>query len=75
MCNKLENAKQIIDKYCKYARCGIFNCNNWIGDDTYTIYSSDGLVIDICYDHEYFEVFGLSDEEFAELKNYYNSKE
>lgn len=36
------------------------------------IYSSDGLAIDICYYYSYFEVFGLSEEEFNELRNYYN---
>ena len=28
-------------------------------------------MIDICYKHSYFEVFGLTDEEFKELKDYY----
>ena len=75
MRNKLEKAKQIIDQYYDIARCGIFNCRNWVGDDMYTIYSGDGLVIDICYGYEYFEVFGLSKDEFLELEKYYNNKE
>jgi len=36
------------------------------------IYYEDGLQVDICYRYEYFEVFGLSDEEFEALKKYYN---
>lgn len=37
------------------------------------IYSCDGLDIDICYSWMYFEVFGLSGNEFHELKRYYES--
>lgn len=35
------------------------------------IYAEDGVYIDICYDYEYFEVFGLLKEEFNELEYYY----
>ena len=37
------------------------------------IYESEDLIIDICYGYAYFEVFGLTDEEFDELENYYES--
>lgn len=36
-----------------------------------TIYDEDGLTIDVCYYYSYFEVFGLTDEEFEELKKFY----
>lgn len=36
-----------------------------------TIYDEDGLTIDVCYRYSYFEVFGLTDEEFEELKKFY----
>lgn len=75
MTDKLEKAKQIIDQYYNKARCGIFDCKGWGGEDMYTIYASDGLAIDICYRHEYFEVCGLSEDEFLELEKYYNDKE
>ena len=38
-----------------------------------TIYEDEELTIDICYGYMYFEVFGLSDEEFEELEKYYYS--
>lgn len=38
-----------------------------------TIYKDDELTIDICYDYSYFEVFGLSDTEFEELEDFYES--
>ena len=71
MSNKLDIAKKIIKENFKSADCGIFNCRNWAGDPMETIYTSDGLTIDICYYYSYFEVFGLSEEEFNELKEYY----
>ena len=35
------------------------------------IYHKDGLQVDICYGHCYFEVFGLSNKEFEDLEKYY----
>lgn len=72
MSNKLDIAKKIIKENFESADCGIFNCRNWVGDPMETIYASDGLTIDICYYYSYFEVFGLSEEEFDELEKYYN---
>ena len=37
------------------------------------IYDKNGLRIDICMPYSYLEVFGLTDEEFEELKRFYNS--
>lgn len=36
------------------------------------IFNNDGLKIDICRLWKYFEVFGLSDDEFNELEKFYN---
>ena len=69
---KLEIAKKVIKDIIHLAGCGIYNTRNLVGDAMYTIYEKDGLVIDICYYYSYFEVFGLSDEEFEELEKYYN---
>jgi hypothetical protein len=73
MINKLEKAKEIIKENYKYFDCGIFNTRNLVGDDIGTLYNEDGLRIDACWNYSYFEVFGLSDEEFEELKEYYKS--
>lgn len=69
--NNLEKAKHIIRKNIKDATCGIFNCRNTVGDHMETLYPDNDLVIDICYDWAYFEVFGLTEEEFIELEEYY----
>lgn len=71
--NKLEKAKEIIKANYKVASHGIFNSHNCVGDNMTTVYEDEGLTIDVCYGWAYFEVFGLSDEEFSELEKYYNS--
>lgn len=73
MINKLEKAKEIIKENYEDYDCGIYNTRNLVGDDVGTLYNEDGLRIDACWNYSYFEVFGLSDEEFEELKEYYKS--
>ena len=70
---KLEKAKEIIKEWYRFARCGIYDTRNIAGDIMDTLYEDEGLTIDICHYYSYFEVFGLGDEEFEELKEYYNS--
>ena len=71
--NKLNIAKKIIKENYKDADCGIFDSRNIVGDSMTTLYEYYDLIIDICYDHAYFEVFGLSDDEFDELEKFYNT--
>lgn len=59
----------------KDADCGIFDSRNLVGGRMTTIYADGDLIIDICYGYSYFEVFGLSEKEFEELRKYYNSLE
>lgn len=70
--DKLDKAKKVIKEYIKEAECGIYNTRNIAGDSMTTIFDEDGLQIDICYNWEYFEVFGLNREEFQELEKYYH---
>jgi len=72
---KLDKAKEIIKEYYRFADCGIFNTRNFFEDPMETVYEGNGLTIDVCYYYSYFEVFGLSDAEFKELEEYYNSLE
>jgi len=48
--------------------CGIFDCRNIVGDPMTTIYDepADGVVVDACYEYGYIEIFGLTDDEFAD---------
>lgn len=70
--NKLEKAKEIIKANISRGGLGIFDSRNMVGDSMKTIFSHDDLTIDICESWRYFEVFGLTDEEFIKLHNYYN---
>ena len=72
--SNLDVAKEIIDKYSSIADCGLFDSRNLVGDPMTTVYSANGLTIDVCYSYSYFEVFGLSDEEFKQLGEYYSQK-
>ena len=73
--NKLDIAKKIIKENYKDADCGIFDSQNIVGDWMTNIYNDNGLAIDICYRWSYFEVFGLSDDEFNELERFYYTLE
>ena len=69
--NNLKKAKEIVKENFENAPCGLFNTRNVAGDVMTNIYDENGLIVDICYEYMYFEVFGLSDDEFAELLKYY----
>ena len=67
-----ERVQRLIDFFRKNKNyvpsCGIFNCRNTMGDSMHTIYDelADGVVVDICYDYDYIEIFGLTDDEFTD---------
>ena len=48
-----------------------FNTRNMCGDPMETLYSEDGVTLDYCASYGYFEVFGLTGEEFIQLKALY----
>ena len=51
---------------------GIYNTRNLVGDEMKTVASwKDGLQIDYAVDWDYYEVFGLSTEDFERLKKWY----
>ena len=70
---KMKKIKKVIKEYYKDANCGIYDCRNLVGDSMETIYDDGDVQIDICYYWSYFEVFGLTDEEFEELAEYYHT--
>lgn len=68
---KVEKVKEIIKNNIEDALWGIFDCRNTVGDPNETIYDEGGVRIDICRGWAYFEVFGLTNEEFAEVESFY----
>ena len=71
MTKAVEKVKEVIKDNVKYAMFGIFDCRNIAGDLMETIYDDGEVRIDLCRDWEYFEVFGLTDEEFSEVESFY----
>lgn len=73
--SRIDKVKNVIRNRYADAMCGLYFTRNWVGDPMLTIWEEDGVTIDICYDYEYFEVFGLTEEEENELSAFYNSLE
>lgn len=71
MTKTVEKVKEVIKNNIEDALCGVFDCRNIVGDPMETIYDEDGVRVEICRKQEYFEVFGLSNEEFAEVESFY----
>lgn len=67
----LEKAKEVIKEHFNSGDCGLFDCRNCVGDIMDTIYEDESITIDICYFWSYFEVFGLTQEEFSKLQRFY----
>lgn len=71
--SNLEKAKEIIEKHLGEGGYGLYDERNTEGHPMHTLYAKNGLMIDVCYMFEYFEVFGLTADDFAELYDFYNS--
>ena len=71
MIKEVEKVKDVIKNNIEDAIYGIFDCRNIVGDPMETIYCEAGVTIDLCRDYGYFEVFGLTNEEFAEVESFY----
>lgn len=73
---EIVNLKKIIKLFYNPAiKGGLFNIRNVVNDKMTNLYKSKNMQLDICFDFEYFEVFGLTEKEFKDLQNYYSSLE
>ena len=70
---QIKEIKNVINENAGYAQCGIYDTKNTSGDDMVTLYSKNGITIDICYGYCYFEVFGVNEYDFENIKKYYYS--
>lgn len=73
MLSGLEEVKKIIKQHYNEADCGLYFCRNTAGDTMTHLYCKNGILIDICYEWSYFEVFGLDSVQQLELKEFYKS--
>ena len=71
MTKAVEKVKEVIKNNIEDALYGIFDCRTIVGDPMETIYDEDGIIIDLCRNWGYFKVFGLTNEEFAEVESFY----
>ena len=69
---EFEEVKKIIKEHFNEAPCGLFFCRNIAGDEMTNLYYKNGIQIDICYNYQYFEVFGLDLVQQIVLKKYYD---
>ena len=71
MIKEVKKVKEVIKNNIEDALYGIFDCRNIVGDQMEIIYCEAGVRIEICRVWGYFEVLGLTNEEFAEVKSFY----
>ena len=71
MTKEVEKVTEVIKNNIEDALYGIFDCRSVVGDPMETIYDEMGVRIDICRNWGYFEVFGLTNKEFAEIESFY----
>ena len=50
-----------------YSETQTFNTKNVVGDYMETVYSENGILVDICRGWDYLEIFGLTQEEYESL--------
>lgn len=65
-----ERAQKLVDFFKNHKEyipgSGIFNSRNLVGDEMKTIYCDNDVTVDICYEYDYIEIFGLTNDEFHE---------
>lgn len=72
---EFEKVKKLIKEYYDDAYCGLFDTRNITGDYMNNIFRGKYFTLDICFSYSYFEIFGVTSEEFAILKTIYNKLE
>lgn len=71
----ITKVKQVIAQGFDDAGYGIFFTQNILGDPMETVYKDGDIQIDICYAYNYFEVFGLTEDEQEVIESYYHRLE
>ncbi len=71
MTSTIEKVKEVIKNNIEDALCGIYNNRIHTGAKTEIIYDEAGVRIEMCRYYGFFEVFGLTDKEFTDIKAFY----
>ena len=64
--NKIDKLKKFLNEEFK-EKILAYNSRNLVGDRIYTIYDEDGITVDMCYEWNYIEIFGLTQQQFKDL--------
>lgn len=59
--NKIDKLKKFLNEEFK-EKILAYNSRNLVGDRIYTIYDEDGITVDMCYEWNYIEIFGLTQQ-------------
>lgn len=68
----MDNTEKIIDflkEYFEGKKIQIFYTKNWAGDDMFTIYDKDNIVIDYAPFYDYIEIFGMNKKDYNKVVN------
>lgn len=68
---ELKKVNELIEENFWRADCGLFDESNIVNDEMFTLFKGEYLELLICCDYGYFEVFGMTEEEFANLEKFY----
>ena len=71
MTSTIEKVKEVIKNNIEDALCGIYNYHTVSSCPVKTIYNEDDVSVKLCTFWGYFEVLGLTNKEFAEVKLFY----
>ena len=71
MISTIEKVKEVIKNNIEDALCGIYNYPTVYSRPVKTIYNEDDVSVKLCTVWGYFEVLGLTNKEFAEVKSFY----
>lgn len=69
---RLDFVKKVIEAHIDNAPSGIFFTRNFVGDRMVHLNRRFGIDIEICYEYEYFEIFGLTDHEQIIIESFYD---
>ena len=69
---RLDFVKKVIETHIDNAPSGIFFTRNFVGDRMTQLDKRFGIEIEICYEYEYFEIFGLTDHEQRIIELFYD---
>ena len=70
---ELEIVKNLMKENFEEACSGMYFTPNVVGDRMSTLHKGEFFTLKICYNWDYYELFGCTDEEETGIEDYYKS--